>query len=366
MRVALVSPYALSTFGGVQQQVLAMSRELCAREHEVLIVAPDVRDDAHYDTPATIERFGHVLRVPANGSRAPVTLSPLATRRAWFGVREFAPDVVHLHEPFAPLIGWGVVSTHLAGSVATFHRSGDGPALRLTRPLLRHLAKDVDVAVAVSESAAQTLRRACGLEAEVLFNGFEVDRYVVPPRERTDEVVLVVLGRLEARKGTATAISAVRAHNASSTEQWRLCVVGDGPERARLEALAAHDDMITFVGAVDDEAKYAWLRRANVVVAPALRGESFGLVVLEAMAAEASVVASDIDGYRQAAGGCATLFRAGDEADLARAISVALADESDQRIDAARDHARHWSMSALVDEYEQRYELARSRFDAAR
>ena len=161
MRIALISPYALSAHGGVQEQVLSMSRELSRRGHEVLVVAPDQRDVATYDTPARVERFGHLVRLPANGSRAPLTLSPLATRRSWFAVDQFKPDVVHFHEPFAPMIGWGTLRTHRAPSVATFHRSGDGPALRLTKPLLRAFAKDVDVAVAVSQSAATTIEHAC-------------------------------------------------------------------------------------------------------------------------------------------------------------------------------------------------------------
>ena len=366
MRIALVSPYALSAYGGVQEQVLSMSRELSRRGHDVLIVAPDGRDDATYDTPARVERFGRLVRLPANGSRAPLTLSPLATRRSWFAVEHFKPDVVHFHEPFAPMIGWGTLRTHRAPSVATFHRSGDGPALRLTRPLLRAFAKDVDVAVAVSDSAAATVERACGLRPVVLYNGFDVERYVATPRDRSGETVLVVLGRLEARKGTAVAVSAVRAHNARGASQWRLVIVGDGPERSSLEALAAHDEMITFTGAVDDATKLAWLRRANVVVAPALRGESFGLVLLEAMAAEASVVASDIDGYRDAAGGFAALFDPGDERDLERAVLGALSGESDESIARARGHARAWSMASLIDEYEGLYAHAREVFDAAR
>jgi phosphatidylinositol alpha-mannosyltransferase len=134
VRVALVSPYALSVFGGVQEQTLAMSRELIRRGHDVLIVAPDGRDHAIYDTPAAIERFGWLLSLPANGSRAPLTLSPLAIRRAWFVVQNFKPDVVHFHEPFSPMIGWGVLRTHRAPAVATFHRSGAGPTTSTSPP----------------------------------------------------------------------------------------------------------------------------------------------------------------------------------------------------------------------------------------
>ncbi len=365
-RIALVSPYALGVFGGVQEQVLAMSRELEKRGHEVLIVAPDRRDRSSLDTPATVRRFGRRLAVPANGSVAPLTLSPVASRQAMRTIIEFAPDVVHFHEPFAPLVGWASLRAHTAPAVGTFHRSGAGPALDLTRPLLRFLARGLDAATAVSESAASTIERAAGVRAEVLFNGFEMERFLAMPRERSDETVLLVIGRFEERKGTAHAISAVRAHNARGQVQWRLVVLGDGPQRARLEALAAHDTMIEFVGALDDVDKRAWLRRANALIAPATHGESFGLVLLEAMASEIVVVASDISGYREAVGSHGVLFAPGDEAALEVAITKALAVETPQVIAAARDYAQRWSMSALMDAYDVIYDSACERFKAAR
>ena len=366
MRIALVSPYALSVFGGVQTQTLAMSRELAARGHEVLVVAPDVNDRSTHDTPANVRTFGHLVSLPANGSKAPLTLSPLATRRAWFCVRQFKPDVVHFHEPFAPLIGWGVLRTHFAPAVATFHRSGDGPALRYTGVLLRRLARDVDVALAVSASAATTVQRACGLVPDVLFNGFETSD-VDEPRERGATSLLVCVGRLERRKGTAHALRAVLAHNARATASpWRLVVIGDGPERASLERLAGANPSIDFVGALDDDAKRRWLARANVVLAPALRGESFGLVLLEAMASGAAVVASDIPGYRDAAGGHAELFTPGDELGLERAVETAMDCSTPEREMAARQYAQRWSMSSLMDEYETRYREAIERFNADR
>ena len=365
MRVALVSPYALSVYGGVQEQTLAMSRELSRRGHVVLVVAPDVNDRTRYDTPAEVQRFGHVLALPANGSRAPLTLSALAIRRAWFALDHFTPDVIHFHEPFAPFLGWGALRMHATAAVGTFHRAGDGPALRLTKPLLKLLAKDLDATAAVSDSAASTIHDVTGLTPEVLFNGFEMGRFTSSPRERGDETVLVTLGRLEERKGTAHAIHAVRAHNARRNDRWRLVVLGDGPERRALEALSARDEMIVFAGAVSDDQKRGWLRRANALVAPAVRGESFGLILLEAMASETTVVASDIGGYREAAGGHATLFAPGDEVALEQAIDNALANETPDRIAGARAHAARWSMSALMDAYEVLYATARQRFETA-
>ena len=365
-RIALITPYALSVFGGVQEQVLAMSRELSGRDYEVMIVAPDVHDVTTYDTAALVRRFGRLWSIPTNGSRAPLSLSPLAARRARDVVDRFQPDVVHFHEPFAPLIGWGILRAHRAPAIGTFHRSGDGPALRYTGALLRSLASHLDAVAAVSEPAAATVRHATRLDPSILFNGFETDRFVVSPRERPPTPVIVTVGRLEPRKGTAHTIEAVRAHNASGGEQWQLVVIGDGPQRRTLEALAAHDDMIRFTGALSDTEKRAWLRRASVVVASATRGESFGLVVLEPMASEVMVVASDIAGYREAAGSHAELFEPGDATSLRHALGRALASETPRRIGDARAHAQHWSMARLIDDYEVLYAKAREHYEAAR
>ena len=365
-RVALISPYALSVYGGVQEQALAMSRELARRGHDVLVVAPDQQDRSVYDTPARVERYGRLFSVPANGSLAPLPLSPWAARRVLDAVQRFRADVVHYHEPFAPLLAWSCLRAHPGAAVATFHRSGDGPALRLSGPLLRHLATHVDASAAVSEAAAATILKAAGVHAEVLFNGFEMQRFVSTPRERSQVVTLLYIGRLEDRKGVQHLVGAVRAHNARGAEQWRLVVLGDGPDRSRLEARAGQDRMILFVGAVSDDEKRAWLRRSNVLVAPSTRGESFGLILLEAMASETTVVASDITGYRDAVGNFGHLFAPGDEAALEKAISDALVSETDESVAAAKEHARGWSMALLMDRYEVLYADARRRFQDAK
>ncbi len=366
-RVALVSAYALSVPGGAQEQVLAMSRELSRRGHEVLVVAPDASDHARHDTPARVARFGPLISLPANGSRAPLTLSPRASRAARREIEAFGPDVVHYHEPFAPLIAWSSLWRHRAPALATFHRSGSGPALRLTRPLLGALSRRVDVAVAVSPAAAATWRAATPLEFEVLFNGFEADRYVSYPRETPERTTILFVGRLEERKGADVVVRALALHNAlHPADPWSLKVVGDGPQRETLRALAGADTAVTFLGAVSDEDKRRHLRGASVVVAASTRGESFGLVVLEPMASEVPVVVSDIDGYREAAGGHATLFRPGDPAPLEEAIRVALARATPATLSGARDHARHWSMASLMDRYEELYERASETFSRNR
>jgi len=109
-----------------------MSRVLSARGADVLVIVPDARDHTAYDTPAKVVRLGPRLSMPANGSRAPLTLSPVAALRAKDAVTFFRPDIVHVHEPFAPLLAWSTLLAHEYPTVGTFHRSGDGPALRYT------------------------------------------------------------------------------------------------------------------------------------------------------------------------------------------------------------------------------------------
>lgn len=361
-RVALVSPYALSLFGGVQEQVLAMSRVLGARGRDVLIVAPDAHDAANYDTPAKVVRFGRRVSMPANGSKAPLTLSPVASSRARSAIDAFRADVVHFHEPFAPLLGWSTLWTHQRASVGTFHRSGEGPALKYTRPILERLATRIDVAVSVSEQAALTIRRAAGIRSDVLFNGLEVDRFLSTPRQRFPETVLMFVGRLEERKGVASAIEAVLAHNARGGSQWHLVVAGDGPDRSRLETLAHGDSSVEFLGRVSDEEKRSRLRQVDVLLATSTHGESFGVVLLEGMASETLVVASDIDGYREAADGHATLYSPGGAVALEEAITLALDGASEESVSASSAYAQNWSMEKLVDEYEERYERAHRLF----
>ncbi len=360
-RVALLCPYALSVPGGVQEQALAMSRELGRRGHEVLLVAPDARDDSSPDTPARVVRLGAVARIPANGSIAPLTLSLRAAGAARREVAGFDPDVVHLHEPFAPVLGYGVVRAHAAPSVATFHRSGGGPAVSLFAPALRRFARRLDATAAVSHAAADTAR-AYGVTPTVLFNGFEVERFSEFERERHDGVTILFIGRLEARKGAAVAVDAVLGHG---RPDWRLVIAGDGPERAAILRRAAGDARVTLLGAVSDADKRRWLRRADVAVAPALSGESFGLVVLEAMASGTPVVVSDIDGYREAAGDAGVLVTPGDAVSLSHGIAQALV-QHESRAAAGLEHAAGWSMRSLVDRYEAVYASAAEAFTRRR
>jgi phosphatidylinositol alpha-mannosyltransferase len=363
-KVGLVSPYALSVPGGVQEQVLSMSRELSKRSVEVVVLAPDSSDVTHYETPAEVVRLGPLTSLPANGSKAPLTLSWSAAKQAREVLRGFAPDIVHYHEPFAPLLGWPSLLSHEFASVGTIHRSGGGPAIRLTGPLLRRLARKLNQVVAVSEMAAVTYANSLASKPTVLFNGFEIERFREMPRVKPMEPTLVVVGRLEERKGVATAVEAIRRHNKVAESKWCLRIVGDGPERARLESLAQGDTRINFLGRVSDEQKREELRTASALVAPALYGESFGLILIEGLASQTPVIASNIDGYRQAGGGLVTLFEPGNSDDLLGAIQRAVDGDSLAGQEPVNEYVQRWSMMSLIDEYLEIYEQATRDFQA--
>ena len=371
LRVALVCPYSLSRPGGVQGQVLGLARSLTGRGHTVTVFAPL---DGPVAPPDGVELVatGHSTSLRANGSVAPVAVSPLAARHALVALRASRPDVVHVHEAFAPGLPYALLAARgVPPLVATFHRSGGSVLYSLLRPVTRRLAGRLAVRVAVSEAAAATARRALGGTYEVLFNGIEVDRFAGVAPWPNDRPTALFLGRHEERKGLAVLLEAwvrltgdgpVAGRNGGRPVLW---VAGDGPATAELQRRHPASDSLEWLGVVGEEEKVRRLVAADVIAAPALGGESFGLVLLEGMAARTVVVASDIDGYRDAAGGCAVLFPPGDAPALAVALRGVLGGVLARRgadggsrgawLEAAAGRADRWSMASLAERYEALY-----------
>ena len=374
LRVALVCPYSLSRPGGVQGQVLGLARSLVGRGHRVTVFAPvdDAGPTGSVPDGVELVATGHSTSLPANGSVAPVSVSPAAVWRAYRSLQAFAPDVVHVHEPFAPGLPYAIL---LAGGpapvVGTFHRSGASTLYRLLSPLTRRMARRLARRCAVSEAAAVTASDALGGSYEVLFNGIEVDRYEGVAPWPTDGPTVFFLGRHEDRKGLGVLLDAWRLVLAQvPTGGWPsgapvLWVAGDGPATGALSARHPEAEGLHWLGVVDEEEKLRRLAASDVLAAPALGGESFGMVLLEAMAARSVVVASDIDGYRDAAGGCAVLVPPGDPGDLAGALLGVLdgtlapsgggAGDRVAWLDAGQARASVWSMASLAERYETAY-----------
>lgn len=374
LHLAMVCPYSLSRPGGVQGQAIGLARALRSRGHRVTVLAPtdgrisDVLEEGSDDLGPATMAIGRALGIHSNGSVAPVTLSPLSAAKVDRFVRRTHVDVVHLHEPLAPIAGYGVLLRHRTPVVGTFHRSGGSHWYRALGPVARAARQRIDVACAVSESARRTAAAALGGDYDVLFNGIDVDRLATAsPRPSDGRPTVLFLGRHEERKGLGVLLDAF-----ARIGQGQLWVAGTGPATSELRRRHPPSDRVRWLGVLTEDEKASALAGASVLCAPSLGGESFGVVLLEGMAAHCVVVASDIDGYRQAADGHALLVPAGDTEALARSLRAGLADVAASSGAAAADalergrrHAAASSMQALADAYEQRYRLAIERRRAA-
>jgi phosphatidylinositol alpha-mannosyltransferase len=357
MRIGLVCPYSLTRPGGVQGQVLGLGRALRNAGHDVRVLGPC--DGAPPD-PGVIA-LGNSVPIEANGSIAALAPDPACALRTIRALWDEAFDVVHLHEPMAP----GPTSTALliedAPLIGTFHAAGTSASYRWAAPLLRRGAKRLAVRVAVSKDARALAASAMGGRYELLFNGVEVEPFAKATPWPTEGPTIVFVGRHEPRKGLAQLLEAMQV----LPPDVRLWVIGDGPQTAELQSRYAHDQRVTWLGRVGDDEKCARLRGADAYCAPSLGGESFGVVLLEAMAAGTAVVASDLPGYRNAARPDreALLVPPGDLPALAAALRRVLADQriSEALVDAGEQRAAELSMANLADRYLELYDDARRR-----
>lgn len=315
MKIALVCPYDWSFPGGVRSHVLGLARQLRASGEEVEIIAPAS------GTEAEIRVVGRSLPVPANGSVARIGFSRSASARVKELLLHGDFDLLHVHEPAAPSAS--LLALRHAGDlpvVATFHRAGSSIAYPIfRRPLARYFEK-IDERIAVSKAARDLVAAHFPGEYHLLPNGVEGRRFrdAAPDPEVTSlKPCAVFVGRAEPRKGFEVLVEAV------SLIRGRIDV--------RLVTTGAPKDAPEWVvplGPVGDERLPGVFSAADVFCAPSLGGESFGMVLLEAMSAGAPVAASDLPGYREAAGEAALLSPAGDAPALAENLYRLLSDRT--------------------------------------
>lgn len=323
LRIAMVCPYDVDVPGGVQSHALQLAAHLRRGGDEVTIVAPGER------SRGGIVAVSSSMGVPFNASVAPLALDPRALLRVRRTLARLAPDVVHVHEPIVPWVSLAAVARPVAPTMATFHAwSDDGWLYRALGPMAHRLLGRLSLRIAVSEAAAAFHAAALGLsptDFTVIPNGIDVPRFAAarPFESLQDAPTLLFVGRLEPRKGLEPLVRAfVRLKTQHPT--LRLYVVGDGPERDRCQQLLPtrlRSDVV-FLGRVDNDELPRLYASTDLYVSPALGGESFGIVLAEAMAAGATVVASDLPGYRAVVtdGVNGALVPPGDVAALARRI----------------------------------------------
>jgi phosphatidylinositol alpha-mannosyltransferase len=348
----MMCPYSLSRPGGVQGQVLGLARELRKLDVDVRVIGPC---DGPPPDPGVID-VGPSVEWESNGSIAPIAPGRATARRTTEALRSFDPDVVHLHEPPVPGPTLSAMIWFTGPMVGTFHASGE-LGHQWLRPPLRSLMQKLDVRVAVSEAARDTAVLAWyGDDYEVLWNGIEIDRIASTPPTPAPRPSILFLGRHEPRKGVAVLLDAWEKIDRDA-ELW---VIGAGPQTKELERRRV--PAVTWLGTVTDPERNARLRGASIFCAPSLGGESFGVVLLEAMAAQTPIVASDIEGYRNVARADrdALLVPPGDSDALRAALRLLLDDPSyGERLAASGEvRAREFSMQRLAQRYFELYERA--------
>lgn len=352
VRVGLICPYSLGVWGGVQTQVLGLARSLRARGIATQVLAPcDGLPPEPFVTP-----LGNSVPYAQNGSIAPLAPDVAAQLRVLSAIWDERFDVLHLHEPLAPGPTLTALTVKPVPLVGTFHASGNITVYRRLRPLLRRLTARLDSKVAVSAEAAGMAKRHLGGTYEILFNGIEVDRFQNAEPLQSKGPTVFFLARHEPRKGLSVLLEAARLLPPEVT----VWIGGTGPETASLQQANQDNPRLVWLGAMTDAEKARRLAAADVFCAPSLGGESFGVVLLEAMAAGTPIVASNLEAYRLTSGDGrdAELFATGDATALASSLLKVLDQEGNIRamIERGRERADLFSMDRLAGAYLNHYE----------
>ncbi|HEV7582289.1 MAG TPA: glycosyltransferase family 4 protein [Mycobacterium sp.] len=331
MRIGMVCPYSFDVPGGVQSHVLQLAEVLRERGHEVSVLAPA---SPHVSLPEYVVSAGKAFPIPYNGSVARLQFSPAVHGRVkrWLLQGEF--DVLHLHEPNAPSLSMWALRIAEGPIVATFHTSTTKSlTLSVFGSLLRPWHEKIVGRIAVSDVARRWQMEALGTDAVEIPNGVDVASLASAPRldgyPRAGKTVLF-LGRYdEPRKGMEVLIEAL-PRVVERFPDLQVLVVGHGDEDELRTQAGEMARYLRFLGLVDDAGKASAMRSADVYCAPNIGGESFGIVLVEAMAAGAPVVASDLDAFRRVLrnGEVGRLVPPGDAAGLADGLIETLENDA--------------------------------------
>ena len=361
MRVALACPYAWDDPGGVQVHVRGLATGLMERGHEVLVLAPG-------RTPPPepwVIAVGTPVDITYNASNAPIDPRPWSRRAIRHALATFVPDIVHAHQPTVPSTGLWATLEARAPVVATFHSGATRARLYdVVAPVLRRALARIEVRIAVSEHAAAFDRDRLGGEFRVIPNGVDVQRWAsAAPADLGPGRNLLFVGRLDARKGFPVAVAAFELL-ARDDDTLRLVVVGDGPDRDAVDALPTLlRARVAMLGSVPNTELPPIHAACEVYLGPATGGESFGVVVIEAMAAGVPAVVSDTPGYDEVVhdGVDGLLVEPGDPEALAAGVARVLDDPelATTLATGGRARAAHFAWENVLDQVERAYRDAR-------
>jgi phosphatidylinositol alpha-mannosyltransferase len=373
VRVALVSPYSAAYPGGVGRHVEALAEQFLAQGHDARVLAPHDPDDRFArlihrgrpdgrPLPDYYVPLGRTVALPMNGSQSRLSAFPYGASVLTKELRHGGYDVVHVHEPNAPLISWIASEFWTGPLVSTLHTYTKNPItshLAATVLGARRLYNKAHVKIAVSEASLWTQERFYGGRYRIIPNGVDVAAAHPGPKPESDHLRVLFFGRAEERKGLPVALRAFEALRGTGIAA-RLIVAGATAEE--VEPYLLEDEGVEVVGRVTDAEKWQLMHEADLLVAPSLGGESFGMVLTEAFASGTPVVASDIAGYRDVVtdGVDGVLVRAGDPAALGEALHALAGDRArrERMGVAARRSADRFAWPHVAAEVMEAYEDA--------
>ncbi|MFT3942821.1 MAG: glycosyltransferase family 4 protein [Ancrocorticia sp.] len=365
MRIGIACPYSWDVPGGVGFHIRDLAEELIRRGHHVEVIAPA---EDMTSAPDYLTSTGGAISIPYNGSNANLSFGPRVNRavRAWLRQGRF--DVVHVHEPSVPSVSMLVLMNADCPVVSTFHTAMDrSRAFEMTAPLIRPVLDKVQSRIAVSQEARRTAVQYVGGDAFVIPNGVYTREFARAPRDERftgtpEHPTLGFLGRIdEPRKGLPVVARAfpriVAAHPGV-----KLFVAGRGDQDAARKLFGAHADSVVFLGGVSEEDKKALLSSVDIYLAPNTGGESFGIILVEAMSAGSFVVASDIPAFRAVLGNGSygAHFMNDDDASLASVVADVLADPERcaATVTAAHREALRYDWATVASQVYAVYETA--------
>ncbi len=366
MKIGLVCPYNIFTGGGVQECVIALREGLVRRGHEAYIITPRPNDYLGHENDAGIILLGSARKVKAAHTSAQVSIS-IETDKINEMLDQYNFDLIHFHEPWIPMISMQIMSRSDAIHVATFHaamseRRTSKTVEKIIIPYTKSIFKYIDTMTAVSDTATNYVRSLTDREIKIVPNGIDLNKYKADNDSSKNRIkTILYIGRLEKRKGVKYLLEAF-GKLYEKDNHYKLLIAGTGPDREKLELQMLKDKIknVEFLGYVSEKQKLKLLEKSDIFVSPAIHGESFGIVLLEAMAKGCVAVAGNNGGYESVMTdfGQISLVNPKDTKEFARRLDFLAKDKAVRKLwrNWAKQNIEQYSYDKIVDMYEQIYE----------
>jgi len=371
MKIGLVCPYNIDLNGGVLEVILALKAGLETRGHSVKIITPYPRNhDLEQQEDVIFAGTSTNFRTLSFTHTTSQVSSTADTEKIDAMLAEEKFDILHFHEPWMPLLSRQLLQRSTSVNIGTFHAKVPEAMMSRTiikavTPYLKSVMKYLHELTAVSESAAEYAAGLTEQSITIIPNGIDLTKYqsVHKIKKTDDSKAILFIGRLERRKGVQYLL---KAYNqvAHSNPNLKLVIVGDGPERERLELLVEDLKLpnVSFLGHVSEELKLQLLNEADLFCSPAVSGESFGIVLLEAMASGTVCVAGNNSGYidLMQGAGAISIVNPHDSEEFGRRLNLLLQDEQIRTLwqKWAKDYVQQFNYPDIVERYEEFYQEA--------